>query len=322
MNQIFHVEGQTAAMKIRFRGVRGSTPSPGPATARYGGNTSCVEIRAGSEILILDAGTGIRSLGADLSRECGERPIEATLLISHAHWDHIQGLPFFLPAFAPLNSIRIMAARNWAATLKSALRNQMKPIHFPLTFEEMQAVHEVEELDFGTSRLGAFTVRVSDLNHPGGCAGFRIEANGASLAYLPDHEPFYTRTSARPNRATRSAADALVEFVRDVDLLILDAQYTAAEYPQRMGWGHGCLPDTVALAVAARAKQLALFHHDPAHDDDQVDAMVEDAREMAGGANINIRAASENEVITLPRSCRRDGHRLSIAMGKPADCVA
>ena len=309
-------------MKIRFRGVRGSTPSPGATTARYGGNTSCVEVRAGDEILILDAGTGIRALGSDLSREFGSRPIEATILISHAHWDHIQGLPFFLPAFAPRNQIRIMAARNWAGTLKRALRNQMEPIHFPLNFEQMGGVSDVEELDLGMTVLGAFTVHVTDLNHPGGCAGFRIEAGGASLAYLPDHEPFYTLARSPQNRSTQSATDALIEFLRDVDLLILDAQYTAAEYPQRIGWGHGCLPDTVALAVAAGAKQLALFHHDPVHDDDQIDVMVENAREMAGEANITICAASEDQTMTLSRKALCPKYTPHAATTGRAQCVA
>src|SRR5437899_4714477 len=178
------------SMKIRFRGVRGSTASPGSVTARYGGNTSCVEVRAGDEILILDAGTGIRSLGGDLVSEFGARPIEASVLISHTHWDHIQGLPFFEPAFAAKNRISVIAARNQAATLKRALDNQMEPIHFPVGVQQMTGLREVKELASDTTVIGPFTIGVTEVNHPGGCAGFRIPANGASVAYRPDQEPF------------------------------------------------------------------------------------------------------------------------------------
>jgi phosphoribosyl 1,2-cyclic phosphodiesterase len=310
-----------ASMKIRFHGVRGSTPSPGPMTTRYGGNTSCVEVRTDSEILILDAGTGIRSLGAALLREFGSRPIPATILISHTHWDHIQGLPFFAPAFAAKNRIRVVAAKNQVGTLNRALENQMEPIHFPVGLERMPGLCAVEELASDTAVIGAFTIGVTQLNHPGGCAGFRIEANGASLAYLPDHEPFYSRALGPKNRVAESRTEALIEFLQEVDLLILDAQYTAAEYPQRTGWGHGCLPDTLALAMAAGAKQLALFHHDPAHDDDYIDAMVDEARQMAGAANIIVSAASENAPIVLARAGLPKRYGPSAATADPAKCV-
>lgn len=299
------------SMKIRFRGVRGSTPSPGSSTARYGGNTSCIEVRAGSEILILDAGTGIRSLGADLMKEFGSRPIDASILISHTHWDHIQGLPFFAPAFAANNRIRVIAPGNQAATLKRALANQMEPIHFPVGVEHMAGLGEVEELVSNTAIIGAFKISVTELNHPGGCAGFRVEANGVSLAYLPDHEPFCARGVVPKTAAAQSRAEALTEFVQGVDLLIVDAQYTAAEYPQRVGWGHGCLPNTVALAADAGVKQLALFHHDPAHDDHEIDAMLESARELALPNGMFISAATENETITLVSAAPKTSYRVS-----------
>jgi phosphoribosyl 1,2-cyclic phosphodiesterase len=299
------------SIKIRFRGVRGSTPSPGPTTARYGGNTSCIEVRAGSDILILDAGTGIRSLGADLVGEFGLRPIHASVLISHTHWDHIQGLPFFAPGFVTKNRIRLIAPKNQSAKLKRALANQMEPIHFPVGVKEMRGLGEVEELPSDTAVIGTFTIGVTELNHPGGCAGFRIEANGASLAYLPDHEPFYPLDLAPENTDAQLRCEALIEFVRNVDLLILDAQYTAAEYPQRIGWGHGRLPDTVALATEAGVKHLALFHHDPAHDDDQIDAMVENARKLAHPTTMIISVASENDTISLGSAAVQSSYRLS-----------
>jgi phosphoribosyl 1,2-cyclic phosphodiesterase len=288
-------------------------------TAQYGGNTSCIEVRAGSEILILDAGTGIRSLGADLTKEFGSRPIHASILISHTHWDHIQGLPFFAPAFAANNRIRVIAPGNQAATLKRALANQMEPIHFPVGVEHMAGLGEVEELVSETAVIGAFKIGVTELNHPGGCAGFRVEANGVSLAYLPDHEPFYARGTVPKNAAAQLRTEALIEFVREVDVLILDAQYTSAEYPQRIGWGHGCLPETVGLARKAGVKHLVLFHHDPSHDDDQVDAMVETSRELARPTEMLISAAKETDTIILDSVAFQSGCRMSDALyGSPA----
>jgi phosphoribosyl 1,2-cyclic phosphodiesterase len=277
------------SLTVSFRGVRGSTPAPGDAMARYGGNTSCVEVRAGNQIVILDAGTGIRELGVDLLKEFETSPIEVALLISHTHWDHIQGLPFFTPAYSVERKIRVLSARGAGAGLTRALRNQMDPIHFPVNFDRLLGLIAVEELASDDVTLGPFRVRVTALNHPGGCAGFRIEANGGSLAYLPDHEPF----------ENDSANDALVEFVRDVDLLILDTQYTEAEFQLHRGWGHGCLPNSVALAVNARVRRLAFFHHDPGHDDEQIDRMVECARSLARPAGLIISAASEHETIVI-----------------------
>ena len=278
------------SLTVSFRGVRGSMPSPGMSTARYGGNTSCVEVRSGNEILILDAGTGIRALGADLVHEFGPRPIEATLLISHTHWDHIQGLPFFAPAYSKQNRIRVMAAKGAGTKVQRALHNQMDPIHFPVGLDLLTGLQNVEELSSNDVALGAFRVRVTDLNHPGGCAGFRIDAHGSSVAYLPDHEPF---------EDLPEPTAALIEFVRGVDLLILDTQYTEAEYRKRRSWGHGCLPDSVALALNAGVRQLAFFHHDPGHDDDQIDLMIEAGKDLTRAGALVVSGASENENISL-----------------------
>jgi phosphoribosyl 1,2-cyclic phosphodiesterase len=284
----------TTDLSVRFRGVRGSTPSPGKHTARYGGNTSCVEVRSGDEILILDAGTGIREFGKELISEFGARAIEATLLISHTHWDHIQGLPFFAPGFSAANRIRVMGAHGYGPRVERGLRNQTDGIHFPVGLDQMRGLLPVEELPNARVSLGAFTIAVTELNHPGGCAGFRIEGNGASVAYLPDHEPFASENYHK--------TDALVDFVRGVDLLILDTQYTETEYPQRIGWGHGCLPDSIALAVAAHVRQIALFHLDPTHTDEQIDAMVVAGRRLARGSELIVRGAVEQELITLSPS--------------------
>ncbi len=282
-------------VNVRFRGVRGSIPSPGMWTARYGGNTACVEVRSGNEILILDAGSGIRDLGDDLTTEFGERPIEAAVLISHTHWDHIQGLPFFAPIYQGRNRIRLLAARGSLSRLERAMRNQMRPIHFPVDLTAMHGLASIEQLSSDQVSLGSFAISVTALNHPGGCAGFRIAARGRSIAYLPDHEP-YSR-SMKKDRLARE--EKLIEFVRGVDLLILDTQYTALEYPQRIGWGHGCLPDSVALAQAAKARRLLFFHHDPSHRDSQIDEMIMEARHLVGSGSLVVEAASESQPITL-----------------------
>lgn len=288
----------TPVLTVRFRGVRGSTPSPGSGTLRYGGNTSCVEVRFADEILILDAGTGIRSLGDDLTQEFGARPVTANLLISHTHWDHIQGLPFLAPAYSSHNRMRVIASNGRGVMLERALRNQMIPMHFPVTLDQMHGLTEVEELASDQTILGNFSIGVTALNHPGGCAGFRIESNGTAVAYLPDHEPYPTGHSGT-SRATDPRRAALIDFVRGVDLLILDTQYTETEYQDRIGWGHGSLPESVALAVEAGVRRLALFHHDPSHNDHQIDQMVEAAQALATRSRLLVQGAAENEVVTL-----------------------
>jgi phosphoribosyl 1,2-cyclic phosphodiesterase len=296
------MDSAASKFRVTFRGVRGSIPSPGPQTARYGGNTSCVELRVGDEIIILDAGSGLRQLGADLTSEFGTAPISATLIISHTHWDHIQGLPFFLPAYSTHNRIRLCAAPGWGKTITRALNNQMDPIHFPVPLTQLGGLSAVEEFQSDDIRIGRARIRTTELHHPGGCAGFRIEVANRTIAYLPDHEPFATGEND-------SLSAGLIEFVRGADLLILDTQYTDAEYCHRRGWGHGSLSESVAIARRAEVKHLALFHHDPAHNDEQIDEMVEAARAVAGG--VFVTAARENESVTpgqtnlavLPPAC-------------------
>ncbi len=283
---------------VQFRGVRGSIPAPAPENMRYGGNTSCVEIRYADQLLILDAGSGIRVLGDELVQSAQENPIEATLLLSHSHWDHIQGLPFFAPGYSPDNRINIFAECGRGEQLQRALEAQMAPEHFPVRLQQMRALQPVRELSRETTKLGSLLVRTTRLNHPGGCTGFRIESAAGHVAYLPDHEP-YRNNAGQSNGSADSAQPELIEFLRGVDLLILDTQYTAQEYAKRAGWGHGCLPDSVDLAIEAGARRLLFFHHDPSHNDRQLDEMVEIARPMAFGSPLVIDAASEHEIISL-----------------------
>jgi phosphoribosyl 1,2-cyclic phosphodiesterase len=290
----------TSPFQLRFRGVRGSIPSPGHKTARYGGNTSCVELRLGDQVLILDAGSGLRELGSDLMEELSCRPIHADLLISHTHWDHIQGLPFFAPIYSSRNRIRIWGANEQAQALARALRNQMITCHFPVGPEQMRGLVAIDQLGSEETRMGGFTVRTANLNHPGGCTGFRIDTPQASLAYLPDHEPFHSSClPGLPNESVKRKRESLLQFIQGVDFLILDTQYTVEEYAIRIGWGHGCLPDSVRCALDAGVSRLFLFHHDPAHDDHRIDQLVEDARGMVADSTLLIDAAIEGEIFQI-----------------------
>ncbi|MGH8095131.1 MAG: MBL fold metallo-hydrolase [Chthoniobacterales bacterium] len=292
----------TAELLVRFWGVRGSIPSPGPETVRYGGNTPCVELRIGDELVILDAGSGIRRLGLALIRELEEKTLSTTLLISHTHWDHIQGLPFFRPAYLPASRLRIFGAPGTRSRLRSALGSQMDPNQFPVSLQCLSGICAIDEFAAKATTIGSFSVGTMGLNHPGGCTGFRISAAGTSIAYLPDHESYRGAiNSSDPAVATtaRRAEADLVRFLEGCDLLILDSQYDRTEYPAHIGWGHGCLDDSVALALRAGVASLALFHHDPNHDDAQIDAMLEQARRQVVevGSSLRVWAACERAKI-------------------------
>ncbi|MGH7939343.1 MAG: MBL fold metallo-hydrolase [Bryobacteraceae bacterium] len=292
----------SSALTVHFWGVRGSIPTPGPETVGYGGNTSCVELRCGDERLILDAGSGIRPLGLALSREFAQRPLATTLLLSHTHWDHIQGLPFFRPAYNRANQVRILGAPGTRAKIHTALSAQMDPIEFPVPLQSLSGIATVDEFASAATTMGKFAIRMIGLNHPGGCTGFRITAGERTVAYLPDHEPYRLAIdSGAPAAAARAlqAEGELLDFLGGCDLLILDSQYDRIDYPSHIGWGHGCLDDSVALALRASVGHLVLFHHDPEHDDRKIDAMLAQARQQVfeAGARLHITAARELEQI-------------------------
>jgi phosphoribosyl 1,2-cyclic phosphodiesterase len=304
----------SSSTRIKFWGVRGSIPTPGPGTVRYGGNTSCVEVRAGGEIIILDAGSGIRLLGQSLQHEFGSDPINLSLLISHTHWDHIQGLPFFLPAYGRQNQLRVFGYDGTRARLGEILAGQMETPFFPVSMSELPGKIEVEELREMDFQIGKVEVRAKFLNHPGVCAGYRIFTSAGSVAYMPDNEPFDQLDEQLRNRGAENTgykykspseerAD-LVSFLQGADVLILDAQYTDEEYQNHIGWGHGSVSSVVSLAAAADAKRLILFHHDPNHDDGLVEKIVEKARmQMAQiGKSITVEAAQEGSEIILNRN--------------------
>ena len=276
--------------RIKFWGTRGSIAVPSPETLRYGGDTTCMELRADGEIIVLDAGTGIRPLGIDLDREFQGRAIKLSLLITHAHWDHIQGFPFFKPAYDSKNEIRIFGFDGAGATFREIMTEPMKSPFFPITMRELSARMDINKLNEMKFSLGKLDIHATFVNHPGVCAGYRIFTSGGSVAFLPDHEPYeFFLHSARgkelsAEQAREIAAEqhaALVQFLRGSDILILDSQYTDQEYETRIGWGHGSISSAVSLALEAEVQTLLLFHHDPGHDDEMVDTMVESARELA-----------------------------------------
>jgi phosphoribosyl 1,2-cyclic phosphodiesterase len=289
---------------MKFWGVRGSIATPGPTTVKYGGNTSCVEVRADGQIIILDAGTGLRLLGRELMTEFGDQPLDLTLLLTHTHWDHIQGLPFFLPVYKPHNQLRILGYEGARHGLDNVLTSQMESPFFPIGLREVPANVRIEELTEGSFDVGAVRVEASIANHPGMCVGYRLFTTGGSVAFFPDNESY--RVPADADAAIQEHAQGehqkLVEFLRGVDVLIMDAQYDSEEYQEHIGWGHGCLDDVVALALQAEVRQLCLFHHDPGHDDAKITQMVTYARQLVIQQQgvLKVEAAREGARVDLP----------------------
>ena len=281
---------------VKFWGVRGSIPTPGPTTVRYGGNTCCIEVRMGDEIILLDAGTGLRALGRSLLAEFRDRPLNLTLLLTHTHWDHIQGLPFFGPIYNSNCRLRILGCEGARKGLVNALTGQMESTYFPVPFNKLPSNIEIEELRNFNFNVGPVHVRAMRANHPGLCIGYRLSSPEGRIAFFPDTEP-------RPRGRDRD----MIQFLRDVDLLILDSQYDFMEYGEHIGWGHGCVDDSVALALQAGVKQLSLFHHDPDHDDKQIARLVQHARRLVAKqkGKLKVDAAREGMTINLSEKSGR-----------------
>ncbi len=290
--------------RLKFWGVRGSTPAPGPSTVEYGGNTSCIEIRAKGELIILDAGTGLRLLGRQLAEEFKDQPLGLTILLTHTHWDHIQGLPFFQPIYQPQNRVRILGYEGARHGLSSVLSSQMENPFFPITLRELPANLQIEELKELKFSIGRVRVEACFANHPGICVGYRLFTGESSIAYFPDNEPHFTANGVDAKAAAeyvQGQERRMISFLRGVDILVMDAQYDRAEYEQHIGWGHACLDDVVALALKAEVKKLFLFHHDPDHDDAKITAMTAHARKLVKEQNgkLQVEAAREGLAIEL-----------------------
>ena len=279
---------EQAVFSVRYWGVRGSIATPGLGTARYGGNTSCVEVRCGDQRFVIDSGTGIRGLG-DALMATG-RPVECHLLYSHLHWDHIQGLPFFMPAYCDTTTVHVYAARRDDTDLATVLQRQMTYPNSPVEWEALGANFAIQEFNAGeTLEIGGVRIRTCVLNHPGEATAYRFEYAGRSFVHATDHEHGDTAIDA-----------GLTALAEGADYLSYDASYTEEEYAgsrgqAHIGWGHSTWEEAVALSQRAGVRNLVLFHHDPAHDDEQMDAIHAQAKERFAATL----AAREGMVIEL-----------------------
>jgi len=299
-------------IKIKFWGVRGSIPTPGPQSLKYGGNTSCVEINfPNTPRFIVDAGSGIRELGKELAKATD--PVKAYVFLSHFHWDHIQGLPFFKSAFNPANHFIIFGCDEPGVDLTKIIAMQMNPIYFPVAVADMNAEIEYRTIQEETRMVEGIHVRTKFLNHPGYTLGFRFTYRGRSIVYMSDNEPYLqSKDSFTDENGGNTLEDLfenfvddkeeqLIDFIAGADVLIHDTQYFPEEYQNRKSWGHSPYTFTVDIAVKGRVKQLILFHHDPDHDDETVDRMAVLSQNRLRKHNylIPCKAAQEGDVIII-----------------------
>lgn len=253
-------------MHIRFWGTRGSIPTPGPTTVRYGGNTACVEVRDSSgALLVLDAGTGLRELGINLMGANGARPFTIDLLLSHLHWDHIQGIPFFRPAYDPNSTIRIRGPKQ-SRSMKELLGMGMDDPFFPVDIDDLPATLEIGEMHDGSDeQIGPYRVRAVEIFHPAPALAYRVEADGRAVVYATDTEdPF----SGRPN--------PVITLAEGADTLIHDAQFMPSDF--KPTWGHSTIDSAIDVAARAKVKRLILYHHDPDRGDDALDHIGRNAQ--------------------------------------------
>lgn len=277
-------------------GTRGSIPSPGPATARFGGNTSCLEVRTREDrCYIFDAGTGIRVLGNRLAQN--PQPTDVDLFVTHFHWDHIQGIPFFAPLHVADSYIRIHAARQGDLDIETLLKGQMGPVYFPVPYETLAARLSFEHLTGGAWHDNGVEVAAYRVRHPAHTYGYRIRTTGASVAYIPDNE----LVGARYPVDGPTWYDGLVDFLADVDVLFHDAMFTDEEYPEVEGWGHSTFNQAVALAEEAGVKRLFFFHHAPERTDTDLLRILDDTRADVErrGSTLELGVAAEGEEVMV-----------------------
>ncbi|HTJ44527.1 MAG TPA: MBL fold metallo-hydrolase [Kofleriaceae bacterium] len=300
-------------MDITFWGVRGSYPVPGAATVRYGGQTSCVEVRTASgESLIVDAGTGLRALGQRLAREHGGKPREHHILLSHVHWDHIQGLPFFEPAYVPGTQISVYASLAAADELKPVIGGITRHEFFPMPLESVPAHFEFQEVEPGASFcIGAFEIMPIALNHPFGAVGYRITADGTTVAYVSDTAPFdlvlhkrHFLSGLEPltddDRAALGAMKAsLVDALRGVDTVVYDTHFLPHEYEKFPHYGHSTPEHGIEICKESGARCLVLYHHAPSHDDDMMDDLAARYAKTGEDQGLEIVTAREGMVLAI-----------------------
>jgi len=314
-------------MRVRFWGTRGSIATPGPGTNHFGGNTSCVKVTTASgQLLILDCGTGAHPLAAELMVQ-GKNPICASILLGHTHWDHIQGFPFFSPAFVKGNSIAIYGPEGGHGSLHHVLSGQMEFTYFPIALNQLPAAITYHDLTECIHAIGDARVVTQFLNHPAMTLGYRIEADGVAIVYLVDHEPFSDelwRAGAKPGRIGSILHEGdrrHAKFMAAADLVIHDAQYTPEEYGVKKTWGHSAYDYVVQIAAAAGVRQVALTHHDPNHDDPFVADVERQARTLALqlGTGLDVFCAYEGcDLVVEPRSALKpfvplDPYQASVA---------
>lgn len=287
--------------QLRFWGVRGSVPSPGPRTARYGGNTPCVEVRGpDGDLVILDAGTGLREFGKTLANDA----VDLRIFLTHGHWDHIQGLPFFAPLFRPGSRITIHGPRpaSGAGGLARAIDEQMSAVVFPVALAEAGAQVDCREFSYADGRFEGpgYEIATTPVRHPGGAVGYRFTTLGRaverSFVYVSDNE-----LMGESDQQTEEWRRRLVEFASDADLLVHDATYSEQEFERHRGWGHSTDRQAVELALECRAKRLALFHHHPDRSDAEIDRRTEDCRRLVKdcGGRLEVFSAAEGSSLTL-----------------------
>jgi phosphoribosyl 1,2-cyclic phosphodiesterase len=282
------------AVSVRCWGTRGSIPSPGPETVEFGGNTSCVEIQAGGTRIILDAGTGIRLLGQKLEKEAGDKLVN--IFLTHFHWDHIQGLPFFPPAYDPEFNVHVFGPAGEGRGIETLLSHLMEPIHFPVTFQDLPASITFSEVEEGDWVHEGVQMRAMRMRHPSITFGYRVEALGRSVVFIPDNE-LEGGSYPTPGKWRRDLGD----FVRGADVLFHDAMFTEEEGPPYEGWGHSTYEEAVELALRSDVKRLYFFHHSPARSDAEIRGLLDRFRgEISDrGGNLELHAAAEGTDIPI-----------------------